>query len=187
MKNLLIIIALCFSISTATGQDTKPTLEETVKYIDDIIAVSIGENKENKYHKYNVKQQKFSLNEIMKEEILILKQDNVEKSKTKRVYSNIDWSKFKEISVKREEGELFYRVELSFLSPLTLKYSKVEKNVSIDRYGNRNYHAYNDTITENNHSTNDILFYVVDSRVENLKKAFLHLKELTYKPDPFAN
>lgn len=37
MKNLLTIVALCFSIATAAAQDTKPTKEETIAYIKNIV------------------------------------------------------------------------------------------------------------------------------------------------------
>jgi len=36
MKNIITILAVCFSIATATAQDTKPTLEETRDYINKI-------------------------------------------------------------------------------------------------------------------------------------------------------
>lgn len=180
MKNLITIVAVCFSIATGFAQDTKPTKEETVAYINNILSTSLGV-----WYKYEepgdfskVISQKFSLEEYTytDETTFDYKVNDTE------IYSfiKIPWHTLKSISeVSKLENGLSI-ITVSFEDAFIENIQRVE-NVRLMNGNTRKETSNRST------SVSSIVIYITPSKIENLKKAFLHLKELTYKPDPFAN
>ena len=147
----------------AYAQEKKPNLEETVKYINDIVSVSIGViNDTGNYYSY-VEQQKFSLNEVTVEEI-DRKKDNTFNLSSKYVYTNINWNTFDELTVDTKR-ENITQINVVFKQPF-------------------NFH-YTDNNEDSRESVKKLNFWVINSKLENVKKALLRLKELTYKKDLF--
>ena len=193
MKTLLTLFAIILSVGVANAQTKKPvvkktdtpekretpaaakgpSLEETVAYINDILSTSLGVIDVTDSYSIKITNQKFSLDavSVTREQIF----ESGKSLKTTISYSGIPWHTLKN---KINPDNLHERVDLQHLF---LEYEgsfTANKKKSSDTRIN----GWNDS---EERQTKDFFLYVMPSKAEKLKKALLHLRELTYKPDPF--
>ena len=189
MKNLFTLFAILLSLGITNAQTKKPvakktdtpekretpaaakgpSLEETVAYINEILVSSLGvfdRGKDKPHFNYGeVTEQEFSLQNTSRYQQYFF--DGKLYSKAKFQYSNIDWSSL--TSIKIESREDLKELILTFNIPIRVTTKK----------------DFGDLFRDGDSADKESTFYVIPEKAENLKKAFLHLKELTYKPDPF--
>ncbi|AZI55569.1 hypothetical protein EIB75_10050 [Epilithonimonas vandammei] len=168
MKNLLTLLALFFGLGLGSAQDKKPTLDETVKYINDILTVSNGVfGRSNDKTGYAIiTEQKFLLQDYYSSEDMFVDSKRIFQRTTQR--SNIDWSSL--VSIVIDDKEDLKELTLRFNTPFNITYTS---------------ETGDNTMGGNKQTGKIILIYVIPEKVENVKKALLRLKELTYKKDPF--
>lgn len=170
MKNLFTLLAIFLGLGLASAQDKKPTLDETVKYINDILTVSNGiywrdsYNPETGYAR--VTEQKFSLQDYYKSEDLLV--DSERTLQTTTQCSNIDWSSL--VSIEIRDSKDLKKLILRFNTPFNITYTS-ETGANF--------------MGGNKQTEKTTGIYVIPEKADNVKKALLRLKELTYKKDPF--
>lgn len=180
MKTPIPKIILCFLLSSLfffpiQAQESKaegPSIEETVEYINKIVSTSIGQIKSEFENESNeITEQYFSLEKVTTEEKWSFGQHLEKIDIINYYYNDIPWGSLK--SIKEEKDGFLVKLTLDFEFDLIRIYKRTDGFGSVWRNEKESWHS--------------LRIYVQPQRVENVKKAFFHLKKLMYKEDPFGN
>lgn len=169
MKNLITIFVLFLSIGITNAQGPKPTLDETVNYINEIISDSKGMYYKSGDDYYaTIIEQIFTKDYVFHKGKAFSGEDHC--LTTTCGFKKIPWNSLEIVEIK--DAESLKQIIVQFKNLLQNKHTKVWIGIDED-----------DTDEEN--SNKYLHFYVIPEKAENVKKALLHLKELSYKKDPF--
>lgn len=150
-----------------------PSLEETVAYINKTLSSSVGIYSKDEDSKDEITMQQFSLASYNYESKFSYGEYYSCTSMYKSQFTNISWetlTKFEE-----EGSESLIKLEIHFEHPLQWAYNRIVKCDGREKYNERSG------------SQKVLAVYLLPDKVENIKKAFLHLKKLMYVEDPFGD
>lgn len=169
MKKLITLFVLFLSIGIANAQGSKPTLAETVNYINEVISGSTGVYYKSGDDYYaTITEQIFEKDHVFHKGKGFSGEDH--SLTTTCGFKKIPWNSLEIVEIK--DAESLKQIIVQFKTSLQNKHTKVWIGIDED-----------DTDEEN--SNKFLHFYVIPEKAENVKKALLHLKELSYKKDPF--
>lgn len=164
------LFTMLFNISLITNlhAQVKLSQNETVAYINKIMSGSTGMNW-NEIQPETI-QQEFSLDRIKISKHWSLNNIN---STTIRIYTKIPWEYCDEIYIKPYlDSPRFSKIEITF-----------KVNFPVEELLDRSDDGKKDLSILG--STNSITIDILKEKAENIRKAFVHLKTLLYKKDPF--
>ncbi len=159
MKNLLLSILLIVIVSFTQAQEGKPTKEETVKFLNNQLQVSIGPDKNGDV---------ITFIELKYDSYIIEFQSNLGQ-RIKLVYSSLPWDQVKEIANE---------IDYDNYSSLTINFNR-----------NIQYTVEGLTPLPEIKNDIEININVPKDKIESCKKAILRLAEIAKEEnqDPFAN
>lgn len=168
MKKLLILFALFLTIGMASAQQSL-TKEETISYIHDIVKSSSGKTNITTSGYSEIRNQSFSENEVSYQRIAFIGMSQNSTSNFKAM--NIPWETLDMESAnipKIQPGTQVTAIQIKF---------KGSFPVDIERIGDLSYKAQKEF--------KEMVIHVRNDKVENVRKAFLHLQDVCKKVDPF--
>ncbi|QES89514.1 hypothetical protein [Rhizosphaericola mali] len=179
MKKLLTALCMIF-LTIITAQQShsqiKLSKEETVEYINKILSISLGKYKSDPNESFwAIEEQSFSLDKVaITKQVYAKDSDNGGWRKSCKFTDNISqipWETLQSVSI-----DTTLKFELGLIN-LLFKTSSREELIT-----DCHMKEFDGTKI---YTPKEISLYVTKDKAENVKKAFLHLKELMYKKDPF--